>query len=147
MAEKKEKQPQKAASVKPAPTGGSGREQRGQSREQREDRRKKYIDAKLRKASLDTYEVISRRTDDTNDFIGLLNSTDNLVLQLRRRMDREEKLTAEVVSKHLKRYRAIREQLNEFNIEVSALLGYEYVPPRGMAGTVSPADNKIAKAA
>ena len=145
MAEKKNEKTKTAPpQAKPAPQKADN-QKRGEDRKLREDRKKRYVDGKIRKASQDTYEVISRRTDDTNDFIGILNSADNLVHQLRRRMERQENLTAEVVSKYLKRYHAIRAQLNEFNIEVSALMGFDYVPPRGL--NVAQADSKVAKAA
>lgn len=149
MAEKKQNTPKNAAAQKNSNAGQNDRAAREMAKKDREDKKKRYLNNKLRKASQDDYEVISRRTDDTNDFIGLLNSTDNLVHQMRRRMDRQENLTAEVVSKYLKRYQAMRADLDQFNKEVSELLGFDYVSPRGLntPPKQSAADNKMDKAA
>ncbi|ANA41741.1 hypothetical protein A2G06_16495 (plasmid) [Geobacter anodireducens] len=104
----------------------------GKGHQDNDKPRESFKDRKLRLAADKDYNVISQRTTDNAEYINLLNATDYLMYRLRMvNFDRHPTLTIDDLARFLKRNNEIREDINQFNIELAKAVGQNYTPPRG----------------
>ena len=86
---------------------------------------------KLEMAQRDDTEFVSRKADDTSDFVKLIGNTDYLMDMLRRSLGRRGRIDGIKAVQYIARIEAIKEELNLWNAEVSRELKRGYRPPFG----------------
>ncbi|SNB45535.1 hypothetical protein [Geobacter sp. DSM 9736] len=106
---------------------------------------KTWQERKLEKVNRDDYDVISRRTMDQGDFIGMLNTLDNALYQLRMNMGRSKNINFEKAQEFIERSQSIKEEINLLNAEMCLLMGWDYNPPRGFSNPLGEAEGKDKK--
>ena len=92
---------------------------------------KTWQERKMEKVTRDDFDVISRKTMDQGDFIGMLNTLDNLLYQLRMNMGRSSNIQLDKAQEFLVRSQRIKDEINLLNAEMCEMMGWEYRPPRG----------------
>ncbi len=92
---------------------------------------KTWQERKMEKVTRDDFDVISRKTRDQSDFIGMLNTLDNLLYQLRMNMGRSSNIQLDKAQDFLVRSQKIKDEINLLNAEMCAMMGWDYRPPRG----------------
>ena len=112
--------------------------QEGQERKRKkltpEEWEQLQLDRKNRKmemAQRDDTEFVSRKADDTSDFVKLIWTTDYLMNMLRRSLGRRGRIDGVKAVQYIARIEAIKEELNLWNAEVSRELNRRYKPPFG----------------
>lgn len=99
-----------------------------------EEWEKKHQDRQNRKlemAQRDDMDFVSRKAEDTSDFIKLIGTTDFLVNTLRKSMGRKKRIDGIKAVQFISRIEAIKDELNLWNAEVSRELKSDYKPPYG----------------
>jgi len=86
---------------------------------------------KLEMAQRDDMDFVSRKAEDTSDFIKLIGTTDFLVNTLRKSMGRKRRIDGTKAVQFISRIEAIKDELNLWNAEVSRDLKTNYKPPYG----------------
>jgi hypothetical protein len=86
---------------------------------------------KLEMAQRDDMDFVSRKAEDTSDFIKLIGTTDFLVNTLRKSMGRKRRIDGIKAVQYIARIEAIKDELNLWNAEVSRELKRDYRPPFG----------------
>jgi hypothetical protein len=86
---------------------------------------------KLEMAQRDDTDFVSRKAEDTSDFIRLIATTDFLVNRLRKSMGRKRRIDGIKAVQFISRIEAIKDELNLWNAEVSRELKSDYKPPYG----------------
>jgi hypothetical protein len=94
---------------------------------------KTWQERKLEKVNRDDFDVISRKTRDQSDFIGMLNTLDNLLYQLRMNMGRSSNIQLDKAQDFLVRSQKIKDEINLLNAEMCEMMGWDYRPPRGFS--------------
>lgn len=92
---------------------------------------KTWQERKLEKVNREDIDVISRKTRDQSDFIGMLNTLDNVLYQLRMNMGRNKNIKFEKAQEFIERSQKIKEDINLLNAEMCKEMGWDYRPPRG----------------
>jgi len=92
---------------------------------------KTWQERKMEKVTRDDFDVISRKTRDQSDFIGMLNTLDNLLYQLRMDMGRRSSIQLDKAQEFLVRSQSIKDEINLLNAELCEMMGWDYRPPRG----------------
>lgn len=98
---------------------------------------KTWQERKLEKVNRDDFDVISRKTRDQSDFIGMLNTLDNLLYQLRMNMGRSSNIQLDKAQDFLVRSQKIKDEINLLNAEMCEMMGWEYRPPRGFSNPLA----------
>ena len=124
MANKKvrTKQPAGAEGIQP-----TRQEQSSQSRPKKTP--EQWMQDKLDQAKDPNTQYLKSTTVDTGEFINLLRSIDNHIYQMLMKVGRI--FTFEQAQGFYERHRALKEQLNILNAEISKALAWNYTPPRG----------------
>ena len=91
--------------------------------------REEWKQNKIDKAGDDNFNVISARTYDVSDYIGLLNQHDYLIDQLRKTFDRRG-ITGAKLDELMGQSHTAKLSLNSLNQEIAILLGKQYTAPR-----------------
>lgn len=104
--------------------------------------KKTWQERKLEKVIRDDIDIISRKTRDQSDFIGMLNTLDNLLYQLRMNMGRNKNITFEKAQEFIERSQKIKEEINLLNAEMCQEVGWDYRPPRGFTNPLGEAEEK-----
>lgn len=97
------------------------------------EKRESPKERKMRLINEDNYwNVIKNKTPDTAEYVNLLNSNDDLIYRLRMTsFERNPNLSYDDLKEFLQRNNAIKEAINQLNIDLSKAVGREYRPPRG----------------
>ena len=103
---------------------------------------KTWQERKLEKVNRDDIDVISRKTMDQSDFIGMLNTLDNVLYQLRMNMGRNKNIKFEKAQEFIERSQKIKEDINLLNAEMCQEMGWDYRPPRGFANPLGETEEK-----
>jgi hypothetical protein len=103
---------------------------------------KSWQERKLEKVNRDDFDVISRKTRDQSDFIGMLNTLDNLLYQLRMNMGRSNNIQLDKAQEFLVRSQKIKDEINLLNAEMCEMMGWDYRPPRGFSNPLGEAKGK-----
>ena len=103
---------------------------------------KSWQERKLEKVNRDDFDVISRKTRDQSDFIGMLNTLDNLLYQLRMNMGRSSNIQLDKAQEFLVRSQKIKDDINLLNAEMCEMMGWDYRPPRGFSNPLGGAKGK-----
>jgi hypothetical protein len=103
---------------------------------------KTWQERKLEKVNRDDIDVISRKTRDQSDFIGMLNTLDNVLYQLRMNMGRSSNIQLDKAQEFLTRSQKIKDEINLLNAEMCAMMGWEYRPPRGFTNPLGEVGEK-----
>ena len=103
---------------------------------------KTWQERKLEKAKRDDIDLISRRTMDQGDFIGMLNTLDHVLYQLRMNMGRNKNIKFEKAQEFIERSQQIKEDINLLNAEMCQVMGYEYKPIRGFSNPLVETEGK-----
>jgi hypothetical protein len=103
---------------------------------------KTWQERKLEKVNRDDIDVISRKTMDQSDFIGMLNTLDNVLYRLRMNMGRDKNIQLDKAQEFLVRSQRIKEEINLLNAEMCEMMGWEYRPPRGFANPLGVVEGK-----
>ena len=103
---------------------------------------KTWQERKLEKVNRDDIDVISRKTRDQSDFIGMLNTLDNVLYQLRMNMGRSSNIQLDKAQEFLTRSQKIKNEINLLNAEMCAMMGWEYRPPRGFTNPLGEVEGK-----
>ena len=103
---------------------------------------KSWQERKLEKVNRDDFDVISRKTRDQSDFIGMLNTLDNLLYQLRMNMGRSSNIQLDKAQDFLVRSQKIKDDINLLNAEMCEMMGWDYRPPRGFSNPLGEAKGK-----
>lgn len=103
---------------------------------------KTWQERKLEKVNRDDFDVISRKTRDQSDFIGMLNTLDNLLYQLRMNMGRSSNIQLGKAQEFLVRSQTIKDEINLLNAEMCEMMGWEYRPPRGFTNPLGESGEK-----
>ena len=103
---------------------------------------KTWQERKLEKVNRDDFDVISRKTMDQGDFIGMLNILDNALYRLRMNMGRNSNIRFEKAQEFIERGQKIKEEINLLNAEMCQEMGWDYRPPRGFANPLGEAEEK-----
>lgn len=103
---------------------------------------KTWQERKLEKVNRDDFDVISRKTRDQSDFIGMLNTLDNLLYQLRMNMGRSSNIQLDKAQEFLVRSQKIKDEINLLNAEMCAMMGWDYRPPRGFINPLGKVEEK-----
>jgi hypothetical protein len=103
---------------------------------------KSWQERKLEKVNRDDFDVISRKTRDQSDFIGMLNTLDNLLYQLRMNMGRSSNIQLDKAQEFLVRSQRIKDEINLLNAEMCEMMGWDYRPPRGFTNPLSETEEK-----
>lgn len=103
---------------------------------------KTWQERKLEKVNRDDIDVISRKTMDQSDYIGMLNTLDNVLYQLRMNMGRNKNIKFEKAQEFIERSQKIKEDINLLNAEMCQVMGWEYRPPRGFTNPLEEAEEK-----
>lgn len=83
-------------------------------------------------AADDNYQVVPRKSDETNEMIALMAKNDHLITLFRGRMGRPRFGIPDVtVLERLKRQQEIRDMLNEQNAALCKDMGFDYEAPKG----------------
>lgn len=113
----------------------------GEERERRrvkwEKRQEKKLQRKLEMAQRNDKEVISRTTEDTADFIRLIETADFLLRLIRINMGRKGKIDGMRGLELIARIETIKDELHLWNAEVSHELGANYRPPYGFVNPLA----------
>jgi hypothetical protein len=103
---------------------------------------KTWQERKMEKVTRDDFDVISRKTRDQSDFIGMLNTLDNLLYQLRMDMGRRSSIQLDKAQEFLVRSQSIKDEINLLNAEMCEMMGWDYRPPRGFANPLGEVERK-----
>jgi hypothetical protein len=103
---------------------------------------KTWQERKLEKVNRDDIDVISRKTRDQSDFIGMLNTLDNVLYQLRMNMGRSSNIQLDKAQEFLMRSQRIKDEINLLNAEMCEMMGWEYRPPRGFTNPLGRTEEK-----
>jgi hypothetical protein len=103
---------------------------------------KTWQERKLEKVNRDDFDVISRKTRDQSDFIGMLNTLDNLLYQLRMNMGRSSNIQLDKAQEFLVRSQRIKDEINLLNAEMCEMMGWDYRPPRGFTNPLGEVGGK-----
>jgi hypothetical protein len=103
---------------------------------------KSWQERKLEKVNRDDFDVISRKTRDQSDFIGMLNTLDNLLYQLRMNMGRSSNIQLDKAQDFLVRSQKIKDEINLLNAEMCEMMGWDYRPPRGFTNPLGEVGGK-----
>lgn len=103
---------------------------------------KTWQERKLEKVNRDDIDVISRKTMDQSDFIGMLNTLDNVLYKLRMSMGRHMSIKFEKAQEFIERSQKIKEDINLLNAEMCKEMGWDYRPPRGFTNPLGEAEEK-----
>jgi len=103
---------------------------------------KTWQERKLEKVNRDDIDVISRKTMDQSDYIGMLNTLDNVLYQLRMNMGRNKNIKFEKAQEFIERSQRIKEDINLLNAEMCQVMGWEYRPPRGFTNPLGEVEEK-----
>lgn len=103
---------------------------------------KTWQERKLEKVNRDDIDVISRKTMDQSDFIGMLNTLDNVLYQLRMNMGRNKNIKFEKAQEFIERSQKIKEDINLLNAEMCQVMGWDYRPPRGFTNPLGEVEEK-----
>ena len=103
---------------------------------------KTWQERKLEKVNRDDIDVISRKTMDQSDFIGMLNTLDNVLYQLRMNMGRNKNIKFEKAQEFIERSQKIKDEINLLNAEMCQEVGWDYRPPRGFTNPLSEVEEK-----
>ena len=103
---------------------------------------KTWQERKLEKVNRDDFDVISRKTRDQSDFIGMLNTLDNLLYQLRMNMGRSSNIQLDKAQNFLVRSQRIKDEINLLNAEMCEMIGWDYRPPRGFTNPLGEVEEK-----
>lgn len=97
------------------------------------ERKETAKERKLRLINEDSvWNVIKNKTPDTAEYVNLLNSNDDLIFRLRmHNFERSTTLTYDDLKEFIQRNNAIKDAINQLNIDLSKAVGREYRPPRG----------------
>ena len=114
----------------------------GKQGNERPSKREVWQERKLEKAKRDDIDVISRRTMDQGDFIGMLNTLDHLLYQLRMNMGRNKNIRFERAQEFIERSQQVKEDINLLNAEMCQVMGYEYKPIRGFTNPLVEAEER-----
>ena len=114
----------------------------GRQGSERPSKREAWQEKKLEKAKRDDIDVISRRTMDQGDFIGLLNNLDHVLYQLRMNMGRNTTIRFDKAQEFIERSQQIKEDINLLIAEMFQVMGYEYKPPRGFKNPFAVTEEK-----
>ena len=114
----------------------------GEQGGKRPSKREAWQEKKLEKAKRDDIDIISRRTLDQGDFIGLLNNLDHVLYQLRMNMGRNTNIKFDKAQEFIERGQKIKEDINLLIAEMFQVMGYEYKPPRGFRNPLAEAEEK-----
>ena len=118
------------------------RKESGEHGSKRPSKREVWQEKKLEKAKRDDIDVISRRTMDQGDFIGLLNNLDHALYQLRMNMGRNTNIRFDKAQEFIERSQQIKEDINLLIAEMFQVMGYEYKPPRGFRNPIAVTEEK-----
>ncbi|MGA2150612.1 MAG: hypothetical protein ABSG48_00415 [Geobacteraceae bacterium] len=99
--------------------------------EEWEQKKQDRLNRKLQMAQRDDMDFVSRKAEDTSDFIILIGTTDFLVDKLRKSMGRKRRIDGIKAVQFIARIEAIKDELNLWNAEVSRELKRDYKPPYG----------------
>ena len=105
--------------------------------------RKTWQERKLEKVNRDDFDVISRKTRDQSDFIGMLNTLDNLLYQLRMNMGRSSNIQLDMAQEFLVRSQMIKDEINLLNAKMCEMMGWDYRPPRGFTNPLVVTEEKV----
>ncbi len=103
---------------------------------------KTWQERKMEKVTRDDFDVISRKTRDQSDFIGMLNTLDNLLYQLRMNMGRSSNIQLDKAQEFLVRSQKIKDEINLLNAEMCEMMGWDYRPPRGFTNPLGRMEEK-----
>jgi len=103
---------------------------------------KTWQERKMEKVTRDDFDVISRKTRDQSDFIGMLNTLDNLLYQLRMNMGRSSNIQLDKAQDFLVRSQKIKDEINLLNAEMCEMMGWDYRPPRGFTNPLGEGEGK-----
>lgn len=103
---------------------------------------KTWQERKMEKVTRDDFDVISRKTRDQSDFIGMLNTLDNLLYQLRMNMGRSSNIQLDKAQDFLVRSQSIKDEINLLNAEMCEMMGWDYRPPRGFTNPLEKGETK-----
>ena len=103
---------------------------------------KTWQERKMEKVTRDDFDVISRKTRDQSDFIGMLNTLDNLLYQLRMNMGRSSNIQLDKAQDFLVRSQKIKDEINLLNAEMCEMMGWDYRPPRGFTNPLGEVERK-----
>lgn len=103
---------------------------------------KTWQERKLEKVNRDDIDVISRKTMDQSDFIGMLNTLDNALYKLRMSMGRHMSIRFEKAQEFIERSQKIKEDINLLNAEMCKEMGWDYRPPRGFTNPLGDQEEK-----
>lgn len=97
------------------------------------EQRESPKERKLRLINEDNiWNVVKNKTPDTAEYVNLLNSNDDLIYRLRmHNFERSTTLTYDDLKVFIQRSNAIKDAINQLNIDLSKAVGREYRPPRG----------------
>jgi hypothetical protein len=99
--------------------------------EEWEQKKQDRLSRKLQMAQREDMDFVSRKAEDTSDFIILIGTTDFLVDKLRKSMGRKRRIDGIKAVQFIARIEAIKDELNLWNAEVSRELKRDYKPPYG----------------
>ena len=102
----------------------------------------KWQKRKLDKVNRDDIDVISRKTMDQGDFIGMLNPLDNALYKLRMNMGRNMNIKLEKALEFIERGQRIKEEINLLTAEMCKEMGWDYRPPRGFTNPLGEAEER-----
>lgn len=117
---------------------GDRKKESGEQGSRRPSKREAWQEKKLEKAKRDDIDIISRRTMDQGDFIGLLNNLDHVLYQLRMNMGRNRNIRFDKAQEFIERSQKIKEDINLLIAEMFQEMRYEYKPPRGFRNPLAP---------
>lgn len=103
---------------------------------------KTWQERKLEKVNRDDIDVISRKTMDQSDFIGMLNTLDNALYKLRMSMGRHMSIKFEKAQEFIERSQKIKDDINLLNAEMCKEMGWDYRPPRGFTNPLGEVELK-----
>lgn len=103
---------------------------------------KTWQERKLEKVNRDDIDVISRKSMDQGDFIGMLNTLDNALYHIRMNMGRNKNIQLDKAQEFLVRSQRIKEEINLLNAEMCLMMGWDYWPPRGFINPLGEGEEK-----
>lgn len=112
------------------------------------EKRETAKERKLRLINEDNvWNVIKNKTPDTAEYVNLLNSNDDLIFRLRmHNFERSTTLTYDDLKDFIQRNNAIKDAINQLNIDLSKAVGREYRPPRGYSANPAKQQGQKAEA-
>lgn len=96
-----------------------------------EDKLLKRQKRKLEMAQRENTDFVSTRVADTTDFVRLISTADFLLDVLRKSLGRKGRIDGIKAVQYIARIEAIKDELNQWNAEVSRDLKTNYRPPYG----------------